>query len=50
METTQSEDRKETQIKKENSLRKLWDKIKHIDIHNIGAQKEKRERKMVKCI
>ena len=31
--------------KKKDSLRDLWDNIKHTDICTIGSQKEKREKK-----
>ena len=34
--------------KKEGSLRILWDKIKHNNIHIIGVQKEKKESKELK--
>ena len=34
--------------KTEDTLRELWDNIKHTNIHIIGFQKEKRERKVLR--
>ena len=46
MEITAVEQNQEKRMKRnENSLRDLWDNIKHTNIHIIGVQKEKRERK-----
>ena len=40
---TATEQRKEK--RNENSVRDLWDNIKHISIHIIGVPEEKRERR-----
>ena len=49
LEVTEAEENKEKRIKRnEDSLRDLWDTIKHINIWIIGAPKEKRERKSMR--
>ena len=46
MEITHLEQKREKRLKrKEDSLRELWDNIKHTNIRIMGCQKEKRERK-----
>ena len=46
VELTAMEQNKEKRMKRnEDSLRDLWDNIKRNNIHIIGWQKEKRERK-----
>ena len=43
---TEAEQKKEKNIKRhEDSLRGLWNNPKHSTIHNIGFQKEKREKR-----
>ena len=44
VEITQSEQQNEKQIKNKNSLRNLWDNIKHTNIRIIGIKGEEREK------
>ena len=45
MEITEAELKKETRIKRnKDSLRDLWDNIKHANIHIIGVSKEEKEK------
>ena len=48
MEITQSEDQKETQ--KREQFKETLKQNQTYWLYNIGAQKEERERNMVKCI
>ena len=46
MEITDVEQKREKRLKRnEDSLRELWDNVKHTNMHVIGVSKEKRERK-----
>ena len=46
VEITDAEQKREKRLKtNEESLRELWDNVKHTNIRIIGCQKEKRERK-----
>ena len=46
VEITSEEQNKEKRMKRtEDSLRDVWDKIKHTNIQIIGSQKKKRKRK-----
>ena len=42
--TAAAEQNKEKRMKRNESIRDLWDNIKCTNIHIIGAQKEKREK------
>ena len=49
VEITDAEQKREKRLKtNEESLRQLWDKVKHTNIHIIGVPEEKRERRVQK--
>ena len=45
VEITQSEQQKEKRLKNEDSLRDLWNKIKHTNIHMVRVQEGKEREK-----
>ena len=46
-----AEQKREKRLKtNEESLKELWENVKHTNIHIIGGQKEKRERRRQKNI
>lgn len=44
MEITEAEQQQKIILKSRDSLRNLWNNMKHTKVHIIGVQKEKRER------
>ena len=50
VENTNAEQKRQRLKTNEESLRELWDNVKRTNIHIIGGQKEKRERREQKKI